>query len=119
MLCWGAAIAAFGVIPVLWIGLILLGVAGGSDVIGTVFRVAILQERAPEHLQGRLSGVFYAAAVSGNRLGDGESGCAAAIGGSQFAVWSGGLACVVGTLFMAWRVPALREASVAPAPGVA
>ena len=110
MLCWGVAIAVFGVVPVLWIGLGLLGLAGAADVFGTVFRVAILQRQTPEHMQGRLSGTFFAAAVSGNRLGDGESGFAAAVGGSQFAVWSGGLACVVGTLLMVWRVPALWAA---------
>jgi hypothetical protein len=111
MISWGASIAVFGVVPVLWIGLVLLGVAGASDVFGTVLRVAILQRRTPEHFQGRLSGTFYAAAVSGNRLGDGESGLAASFGGAQFAVWSGGLACLVGTLLMAWRVPQLLKRS--------
>jgi MFS family permease len=107
MLGWGAAIVAFGVVDVLWIGLVLLGIAGASDIFGTVFRVAILQRRTPDHLQGRLSGTFYAAAVAGNRLGDGESGVAAALGGPQFAVWSGGLACLIGTLLVTWRVPRL------------
>jgi MFS family permease len=117
MLIWGGAITAFGVTPVLWIGLCLLAVAGGADVIGTVFRVAMLQTRTPQALQGRLSGVFFAAAVSGNRLGDGETGAAAAIGGSQFAVWSGGVACLIGTVILAWRVPSLwRRAQPDPGP---
>jgi MFS family permease len=116
MLVWGGAIAAFGVIPVLWIGLALLAVAGGADIIGGVFRVAILQKSTPEHLQGRLGGVFYAAAVSGNRLGDGETGLVASIGGPQFAVFTGGLACLVGTVVLAWRIPALwRRAPTAAA----
>ncbi len=34
-------------------------------------------------------------------------GVAAAIGGPQFAVWSGGLACVVGVAVLLWRVPEL------------
>jgi predicted MFS family arabinose efflux permease len=107
MLIWGVAITAFGLIPVLWVGLTLLAIAGGSDIIGGMFRMSILHKSTPEHLQGRLGGVFYAAAVSGNRLGDGESGLAAAIGGPQFAVWSGGLACIAGTIVLAWRIPAL------------
>ncbi len=109
MIGWGASIALLGVVPVLWVGLVLLGAAGASDLFGTVFRVAILQRQTPDQLQGRLSGTFYAAAVAGNRLGDGESGVAAALGGSQFAVWSGGLACLVGTAIMTWRVPALWQ----------
>jgi predicted MFS family arabinose efflux permease len=107
MFVWGGAIAAFGIIPVLWIGLILLAVAGGSDVIGGVFRVAILQRSTPDQLQGRLGGLFFAAAVSGNRLGDAESGLAASVGGPQFAVWSGGVACIIGTALLAWRMPQL------------
>jgi predicted MFS family arabinose efflux permease len=107
MFVWGGAIAVFGLIPVLWVALVLLAVAGGSDVIGGVFRVAILQRSTPDHLQGRLGGLFFAAAVSGNRLGDGEAGLAASIGGTQFAVWSGGLACIVGTALLAWRIPQL------------
>jgi hypothetical protein len=51
--------------------------------------------------------LFFAAAVSGNRLGDAESGLAASVGGAQFAVWSGGLACIIGTALLAWRVPQL------------
>jgi ENTS family enterobactin (siderophore) exporter len=111
MLVWGGAIAAFGFIPVLWVGLVLLAIAGGADIIGGVFRVAILQTTTPTSLQGRLGGLFYAAAVSGNRLGDGESGLAASLGGPQFAVWSGGLACLVGTLLLAWRIPTLWRAA--------
>jgi hypothetical protein len=107
MLVWGVAIAAFGLIPVLAVGLVMLAIAGGADAIGTVFRVAILQIGTPQELQGRLSGVFFAAAVSGNRIGDGESGLAASIGGAQFAVWSGGLLCVLGTLVLARVMPAL------------
>ncbi len=107
MFVWGGAITGFGLIPLLWIGLILLAIAGGSDVIGGVFRVAILQRSTPDHFQGRLGGLFFAAAVSGNRLGDAETGLAASVGGPQFAVWSGGLACIAGTALLAWRIPAL------------
>ena len=110
MLVWGVSIAVFGVMPVLWIGLGMLAIAGGADIIGGVLRVAILQATTPEQLQGRLGGVFFAAAVSGNRIGDGEAGLAASIGGSQFAVWSGGLLCLAGTALLAWRIPELWRA---------
>jgi predicted MFS family arabinose efflux permease len=107
MFVWGGSIAVFGFVPVLWVALVMLAVAGASDVIGGVFRVAILQRSTPDQLQGRLGGLFFAAAVSGNRLGDAESGMAASVGGPQFAVWSGGLACIIGTALLAWRIPAL------------
>ena len=104
---WGTTIALFGIIPVLWIGLALLALAGAADVISAVFRQAVQQRTVPEHLQGRLSGTFFAVVAGGPRLGDAETGLAAELGGPQFAVWSGGLACVVGVAVLLWRVPEL------------
>lgn len=104
---WGLTIALFGVIPVLWIGLTLLALAGAADVVSAVFRQSVQQRTVPEHLQGRLSGTFFAVVSGGPRLGDAETGVAAAIGGPQFAVWSGGLACIAGVGVLLWRVPEL------------
>ncbi len=104
---WGTTIALFGVIPVLWIGLTLLALAGAADVVSAVFRQAVQQRTVPPHLQGRLSGTFFAVVAGGPRVGDAETGVAAAIGGPQFAVWSGGLACVAGVAVLLWRVPEL------------
>jgi MFS family permease len=104
---WGIAIALFGIVPVLWVGLSLLALAGAADVVSAVFRQAVQQRAVPEHLQGRLSGTFFAVVAGGPRLGDAETGVAATIGGPQFAVWSGGLACVVGVGALLWRVPEL------------
>jgi MFS family permease len=89
---WGGTIAVVGLVPVLWVGLALLAVAGGADVISAVFRQNVQQRAVPDHLQGRLSGTFFAVVAGGPRLGDLETGVAAAIGGPEFAVWSGGLA---------------------------
>jgi MFS family permease len=104
---WGGSIALVGVIPVLWIGLGLLALAGAADVISAVLRQAVQQRTVPDHLQGRLSGTFFAVVAGGPRLGDAETGLAAELGGAQFAVWSGGLACVVGVAVLLWRVPVL------------
>ncbi len=104
---WGVTIALFGIVPVLGIGLALLAVAGAADVVSAVFRQAVQQRAVPDHLQGRLSGTFFAVVAGGPRLGDAEAGAAAAVGGPQFAVWSGGLACVVGVGVLLWRVPEL------------
>jgi MFS family permease len=104
---WGGSIALVGIIPVLWIGLALLALAGAADVISAVFRQAVQQRTVPDHLQGRLSGTFFAVVAGGPRLGDAETGLAAELGGAQFAVWSGGLACVAGVAVLLWRVPIL------------
>ncbi len=109
---WGAAITAFGVVRILGVALVLLFLAGGADLVSAVFRQAVLQLSAPEHLQGRLSGVFFAVVAGGPRLGDAETGGAAALHGPQFAVWSGGLACLAGVAVLVWRVPELWRAEV-------
>ena len=59
--------------------------------------------------------------AGGPRLGDAETGLAAAIGGPQFAVWSGGLACVIGVGVLLWRVPELWQdaGGAGPRSGVA
>src|ERR1019366_5691427 len=84
---WGVTITLFGIIPVLWIGLSLLALAGAADVVSAVFRQAVQQRTVPEHLQGRLSGTFFAVVAGGARLGDAETGLGASLGGPQFAVW--------------------------------
>ena len=107
VIVWGITITLFGIIPVLWVGLALLALAGAADVVSAVFRQAVQQRTVPEHLQGRLSGTFFAVVAGGPRLGDAETGVAAAIGGPQFAVWSGGVACVAGVGILLWRIPEL------------
>ncbi|MDE3086145.1 MAG: MFS transporter [Acidobacteriota bacterium] len=104
---WGAAIAAFGLVPVAWAGVLLLALAGAADLVSAVFRASILQTTTPERLQGRLSGIYFAVVAGGPRLGDAETGAVAALAGPQVSVWSGGLACLAGVGLLLWRVPQL------------
>lgn len=103
---WGAAIALFGLVPWLWLALALLAVAGWADVISAVFRNTILQTVVPDSLRGRLSGVHVAVVTGGPRLGDVESGVVTRLAGPQFAVVTGGLACLLGSLAVARWLPA-------------
>ncbi len=112
VVAWGAAIAVFGLVRVLWVGLLLLALAGAADVVSAVFRNAILQMTVPDHLQGRLNGVFTAVVTGGPRLGDAEAGAVAAVGGVQLSVVSGGLACIAGVGLLVWRVPELWRQDV-------
>lgn len=106
---WGAAVAAFGLVPWLWAGLILLAVAGAADVISAVFRSTILQLTVPDRLRGRLSALQIAVVTGGPRLGDAEAGAAAALAGLRFSVVSGGLACLAGVAAVGWWLPGFRE----------
>lgn len=106
---WGLAVAAFGVVRWLWLGLLLLAVAGAADVISAVFRNVILQTTVPDRLRGRLSALQIAVVTGGPRLGDAEAGAAAALAGTRASVVSGGVACLVGVAAVAWLLPGFRD----------
>ncbi len=107
VLAWGLAITAFGLARWLPAALALLAVAGAADVISAVFRMVIVQQATPDRMQGRVNSLIYAGIQGGPRLGDGEAGAAAAIGGPQFAAWSGGLLCIVTGLITSWLLPGM------------
>jgi MFS family permease len=111
VVAWGVAIAAFGASGTwLWLGLVMLAVAGWADVISAIFRSTILQVSAPDHLLGRLSGIHILVVTGGPRLGDFEAGVVARLVSPTFSVISGGLACVVGAVVAAIAYPELRDA---------
>ena len=106
---WGVAIAVFGATRWLPLALVMLAVAGAADVVSAVFRNTILQLSVPDRLRGRLSAVHIAVVTGGPRLGDAEAGLVAAISNTQVSAVSGGLACVVGTAFIARFMPQLTH----------
>ncbi|HEX6207310.1 MAG TPA: MFS transporter [Actinomycetota bacterium] len=103
---WGLAIAAFGLTDVLWLALVLLGIAGAADMLSAIFRATILQLSIPDRLRGRLSAIHIAVVVGGPRLGDMEAGVVAAVVSPTFSVVSGGVATVIGVGVLAALVPA-------------
>ncbi len=106
---WGAAIAAFGLVPWLAAALVMLAIAGAADVVSAVFRGTILQLEAPEALRGRLSSVHTAVVTGGPRLGDFEAGAVAALSTPQISVVSGGLGCVVGVALVRLLMPSFAR----------
>jgi MFS family permease len=108
VMVWGATIAMFGLTSSLPIALVLLALAGGSDVISAVFRNAILQVTVPDSLRGRITSVYSAVVAGGPRLGDLEAGTVASVVSVQFSVVSGGIACMLGGLAVARFMPELR-----------
>jgi pimeloyl-ACP methyl ester carboxylesterase len=103
VIIWGAAVAVMGAVPWLWVALVLLAIAGWADVISAVLRNAILQSRIEDQYRGRLSAIQIAVVTGGPRLGDLESGAVAGVTSTAVSVVSGGLACVVGSVFVAWH----------------
>ena len=109
VIVWGAAIAGFGLVPWLPLGLFLLALAGAADVVSAVFRNTILQLSVPDGLRGRLSSVHIAVVTGGPQLGDAEAGAVAALTSPRFSVVSGGLACILGVAALVRWVPELAR----------
>ena len=105
---WGVAIAAFGFAETLWLGLVLLAVAGAADNISAVFRATIMLERdAGPACAAALTGIEFMQVASAPTLGNVESGVVASLTSLRFSIVSGGILCVVGTFVVAALFPAL------------
>lgn len=109
VLVWGASIALFGFTRVLWLGLLLLAIAGAADMVSAIFRNTILQVATPDALRGRLQGVFIVVVTGGPRLGDFEAGSVGSAFGSQVSVVTGGVACMVGVVALAAAYPSFNR----------
>jgi MFS family permease len=104
---WGVAIGAFGFAGALWLGLVLLAVAGCADQVSAVLRNTIMFRTTPDVLQGRVSAAYLAQVTSAPRLGNVEAGGVASLTSTRFSIVSGGIACVIGCLLLAVAFPAL------------
>jgi MFS family permease len=107
---WGLAITAFGLVTVSFpLALVCLAAAGAADVFSAVFRSSLVQLETPDELRGRVMSIHILVVTSGPRLGDIEAAIVASLTSPQFAVVSGGIACVVGVWVVARRFPELAH----------
>lgn len=127
---WGAAIVALGgtvlaaghtrdgaVSPWLVGAVAALVVAGVADTISSVFRSTILQSATPDHLRGRLQGIFVVVVTGGPRLGDVFSGSMGQWRGEGWAAVIGGLLCIAAVWGLAaWQRGFLRYDGRHPVP---
>ncbi|MFC7489926.1 MULTISPECIES: MFS transporter [unclassified Knoellia] len=125
---WGAAIAGLGAAMLaagdvltrgqaLWVGLVAMAVAGASDSVSAVFRTTILQSATPDHLRGRLQGVFIVVVAGGPRLGELLGGFVAENVGEGTTAVIGGFACVAAIVVLArWQSGFLRYDARNPTP---
>jgi MFS family permease len=100
---WGVAMTFLGIVHLLWFGVIVLAIAGAMDMVSAVLRSTILQLAITDEYRSRISSIQMAVVTGGPRLGDAESGVVAGFTSTEFAIVSGGIACVVGVALLAWR----------------
>ncbi len=102
---WGLAIIGFGFVTSLWIGLLLLVIAGGVDSFSAVCRNTMMQTLTPDEMRGRLTATYFMVVVGGPFLGDLEAGIVAGTASARVSVISGGVLSIVGLSIGAMLFP--------------
>jgi MFS family permease len=109
IVCWGLAIAGFGLTGGIIVGVVMLALAGAADSVSSVFRNTIMQVATPDEMRGRLQGVFVVVVAGGPRLGDFLAGTMAEAFGLRVALIAGGLACVIAIIALSKLLPELTN----------
>ncbi len=104
---YGLATVVFGFSRTFWLTLLALALTGGCDSVSTVLRNLIRQLETPDHLRGRMTGVNMAFFMGGPQLGEMEAGLVANWFGAPFSVISGGIGCLIATVWVALSTPIL------------
>jgi MFS family permease len=98
VIAYGLAVGGVSLTSMLWLGVLFLALSGAADMVSSAFRTTILQVAAPDHLRGRLQGVFIVVVAGGPRAGDFLAGSVAGGVGERWALALAGLACVTGVV---------------------
>ena len=106
---YGLATVVFGISRSFWMTFVCLALIGASDTVSMVIRNIIRQLETPDRLRGRMAGVNMVFFVGGPQLGEFEAGLVANWLGATFSVISGGIGCLVATIWVAATTPALRH----------
>jgi MFS family permease len=104
---WGLAIGLSGLAHSLWLMVLLLALAGMADLVSAVYRQTIMQTFAPDHLRGRLQGVFTVVVAGGPRLGDLRAGATADLTSVSTSWVGGGLVAAGLAVVLGLTSPAL------------
>jgi len=106
---YGLTTVVFGLSRSFWLTFLCLAASGAADSVSTVLRNVIRQLGTPDHLRGRMTGVNMVFFMGGPQLGELEAGAVAQWCGAVFSVISGGIGCLLITLWIAAATPALRS----------
>jgi MFS family permease len=108
-LTFGAGLVVFGLVRSLWLALIVLPFVGAGFMIEMASTNTILQTITEERLRGRVMAFYTMAFLGTAPIGSLLAGVAAARIGATNTIVLGGIACIVGGLWLLIRLPAMRE----------
>ena len=106
---YGVATAIFGISTSFALAFFMFALTGAGDTISMVIRGTIRQLMTPDELRGRMVSVNMMFFMGGPQLGELEAGMVAAALGAPFAIFTGGVATVLLTAWVAWQYPSIRN----------
>jgi MFS family permease len=106
---YGLATVVFGVSRSFWLTFACLALTGATDTVSMIIRNIVRQLETPDRLRGRMTGVNMIFFMGGPQLGELEAGAVANWLGAPFSVISGGVGCLVCTIWVAISTPAVRR----------
>ncbi len=108
VIIFGLATVVFGLTRSFVVAWLAIAVTGGADGVSTIVRNTIRQLQTPDHVRGRMTSINQIFFMGGPQLGEIEAGSVAQFFGAPFAVITGGIGCIVGTLLIIWKWPQLK-----------
>jgi len=106
---FGFATIVFGATTSFIIAWLAIATTGAADGVSTIIRNTIRQLQTPDYIRGRMTSVNQIFFQGGPQLGEIEAGSVAQLFGAPFAVISGGIGCIIGTLLIVWKYPHLMK----------
>ena len=109
VIVFGLATVVFGMTKSFVIAWLAIAVTGAADGVSTIVRNTIRQLQTPDHIRGRMTSINQIFFMGGPQLGEIEAGAVAQFFGAPFAVISGGIGCILGTLWIVWKWPQMKN----------
>jgi MFS family permease len=106
---FGVATIVFGISRSFWLTFFCLAMTGATDTVSMIIRNIVRQLETPDRLRGRMTGINMVFFMGGPQLGELEAGAVANWFGAPFSVVSGGIGCVIATIWVAIATPMLRH----------
>jgi MFS family permease len=107
-MAFGAGLVVFGLTRVFWLALLVLPFVGGGMMVEMASTNTILQTITEEHLRGRVMAFYTMAFLGTAPIGSLIAGIAASRIGASNTIILGGVACIMGGIWLALRLPSIR-----------
>lgn len=107
VISFGIWTLVFGYSRLFWLTFLSLAMMGASDTVSMVIRNTIRQLRTPDQIRGRMTSINQIFFMGGPQLGELEAGLVAQFFGAPIAVITGGIGCILATVWTARKWPQL------------